>query len=518
LSEAQSLYRKGDFDSALRNYQRVLQDQPKSGEAYAGLVRVCLKKKDVQKAFELAERGRVVADSAAVRVALGEVYFRQGKIHEAENEWVDLINSGHREARAYLGLAHVRFALSMYKTGRKMIDTAYELDPTDPEIRKVWAGTQNRAERIKFLDQYLAGENNEDAETRAALQHELEFLKARAQDSRGACHLVNKITTTDTELVYLPTDRSRLRGFGLVVTVNGEKSRLLLDTGAGGIIINRNLAEKAGVTRISELEVAGIGDQGNMSGYRGLAKSLGIGELEFQDCTVQVLDQRSVTGEDGLIGADVFSAFLVDLDFPKETLRLRELPKRPEEITSSIALHTGNETATKTEEPADKTAATNPAPSAASHPGHQDRYIAPEMKSFTKIYRFGHSLLVPTFVGDNDMPARLFMLDTGAFDNLITPDAASEVTKVRGDYGTRIKGLGGSVRKVYRADKAVLKFGRLQQHNQVLVAVNLTHVSDRLGTEVSGMLGFTMLRLLDIKIDYRDGLVDFSYDPKRFGR
>jgi hypothetical protein len=32
------------------------------------------------------------------------------------------------------------------------------------------------------------------------------------------------------------------------------------------------------------------------------------------------------------------------------------------------------------------------------------------------------------------------------------------------------------------------------------------------------MLGFVMLRLLDIKIDYRDGLVDFSYDPTRFGR
>ena len=35
------------------------------------------------------------------------------------------------------------------------------------------------------------------------------------------------------------------------------------------------------------------------------------------------------------------------------------------------------------------------------------------------------------------------------------------------------------------------------------------------GTEISGILGFTMLRLLEIKIDYRDGLVDFHYDPKR---
>ena len=37
-----------------------------------------------------------------------------------------------------------------------------------------------------------------------------------------------------------------------------------------------------------------------------------------------------------------------------------------------------------------------------------------------------------------------------------------------------------------------------------------------LATEVSGVLGFQMLRLLDIKIDYRDGLVDFNYDAKRF--
>ena len=43
-------------------------------------------------------------------------------------------------------------------------------------------------------------------------------------------------------------------------------------------------------------------------------------------------------------------------------------------------------------------------------------------------------------------------------------------------------------------------------------------MSDRLGTEASGVLGFTTLHLLDIKIDYRDGLVDFSYDPKQRGQ
>jgi len=44
---------------------------------------------------------------------------------------------------------------------------------------------------------------------------------------------------------------------------------------------------------------------------------------------------------------------------------------------------------------------------------------------------------------------------------------------------------------------------------------DLSHLSDRMGTEVSGVLGFTTLRLLEMRIDYRDGIVDFTYKPQR---
>jgi hypothetical protein len=74
------------------------------------------------------------------------------------------------------------------------------------------------------------------------------------------------------------------------------------------------------------------------------------------------------------------------------------------------------------------------------------------------------------------------------------------------------------VKNVYRADKAILQFGHLRQENQDLVAFDLGHISDHTGTEISGTLGFALLRLLDIKIDYRDGLVDFEYDAKRWGQ
>ncbi len=139
------------------------------------------------------------------------------------------------------------------------------------------------------------------------------------------------------------------------------------------------------------------------------------------------------------------------------------------------------------------------------------------MKSFTQVFRIGHNLLVPTLIANLPV-SKLFILDTGGFNNLISTSAAAEVTKVHGDSHTTVKGVSGSVKNVYRADKAMLAFGHLRQENEDLVAFDLTSLSNNLGTEVSGLLGFAMLRLLEIKIDYRDGLVDFSYDPKRWGQ
>jgi hypothetical protein len=45
------------------------------------------------------------------------------------------------------------------------------------------------------------------------------------------------------------------------------------------------------------------------------------------------------------------------------------------------------------------------------------------------------------------------------------------------------------------------------------VTFDMSSISKSTGTEVSGILGFAMLRILQIKIDYRDGLVDFIYNP-----
>ena len=136
----------------------------------------------------------------------------------------------------------------------------------------------------------------------------------------------------------------------------------------------------------------------------------------------------------------------------------------------------------------------------------------PRWRNWTKVFRFGHILLIPTLVdGSKSM---LFMIDTGAFTNVLSTRAAREVTKVRSDSRMQVRGLSGAVNNVYRADKATLQFGHYSQENQDIVTLDLSAISKSTGTEVSGILGFELLRILQVKIDYRDGLVDFVYDPK----
>lgn len=114
---AQALFLKGDFEGAIAQFQVYVREHPQLPDGYTGIVRAYLKEKKVDDAARAAEEGLAHSDCARTRTARAEVWFRQGKIAEAEREWVNVVNSGYPEARAFLGLARVRHAVAMYKDG-----------------------------------------------------------------------------------------------------------------------------------------------------------------------------------------------------------------------------------------------------------------------------------------------------------------------------------------------------------------------------------------------------------------
>jgi len=489
LNHALDLYRTGRFGDAIDAYREILKTQPEIPMAYVGMARAYLKQKNPVDAYTAASKALEMSPHLAqAHVAMGEVYFRQGKIAEAETEFTTTAKNGANDARAYLGLARVYFASSYFRHGVLCLNKAHELDPDDPDIRREWIFTLSRKERIEELKKYLSGEGDDDEKDRDDLSKGLTSMQDDEQEGRR-CHLVGAPKSTSVALENMLEDPLHLRGVGLKVRMGDASATLLLDTGAPGLLIDRRLAEKAGVTRVVEKNVEGIGDKKPVAGYIGVANSIKIGDVEFAGCHVHVVDQRTVPGGDGLIGANMFDDFLVDIDFPDHKFNLTPLPARP-------AL-------TATDEAQGKKY-----PNVAKL---RDRYIAPEMKDYQPIFRFGHQLLIATRVNDIKAEPRLFMIDTGAFGNTISPEAAREVTKVRGDSDMEIRGLNGKVKNAYSADHVTLYFSHYYQKLTDLVSFPTTTISEDTGTEVSGFLGFAMLRLVDMKIDYRDGLVQFNY-------
>lgn len=508
IIQALTFYRGGDFDAAASKYRDILQLDPRSSDAYVGLTRTLLKQKKVDEARSIVDKGMQTADSPQLRVAAAELDFREGLISKAEREWVDVINSGHKDGRAYLGLARVSTALSLNKRAQTMLEKAFATAPEDPEVRKAWMRKLNRSDRVKFLESYLSGPNPEDPESRAHLQQYLEYLKALPNGPEPACRLVGNVTSTETNMVSLLRDPNHLRGYGLQVSFGSEKSNLLLDTGAGGIVIDRRVAEKAGLKQISANTTGGIGDKGEARAYSALAPDIKVGGLEFENCRVEVIDRRSVVDEDGLIGADVFANFLVNLDFIHHKLRLSQLPVRPGQHDQNLRLIANNDGGTEADEP--HRADSSSSETTNNNQGPFDRYIAPEMKDYTQVLRFGHMLLVPTGVND-EKTVRFFLIDSGAFTTQLSLAAAQSVTKVHTDSSMHVRGVSGNVSKVYVADNATLTFARLRQRVEDAVVLNLKDLSDHTGIEVSGIIGFTTMQMLDINIDYRDGLVFMNY-------
>ena len=489
-AQALQLFRAEKYAAASEQYNAILLKDPKDAAANAGLARVYLAQRKIPEALAAAAKAiEAVPTSPAGHTALGDIYFRQAKIPEAEREYLTPIRAGIPDARAYLGLANIAWMTSSSKRAKRMIDKAHDLDPADPDIFQAWVQTIPLPDRSKQLKDRLASNDPLGDDTQKFFKFATDFYNAEAQQSNTACHLVNKPKSIQLPLERLMIDPTRLRGYGLIVKVDGTSSKLLLDTGASGILISSKIAQKAGARRITDQSVGGIGDKGVAGGYVAHVDSIKIGDLEFQGCFVDVVDKKRSLGEDGLIGADVFQSFLVDVDFPNEKLGLSELPTPPGETVVE----------------------STPESSLSTQRVLHDRYVAPEMKDYEKIYRSGHDLLISTYV--NKMVPRLFLIDTGAYDNLLSTEVAREYTKVHTDEFNVIEGLSGKVKNVRSADKVRIAFAHFMQDNEDVTTFDLTGVSDSAGTEVSGFLGFSLLWMLDMKIDYRDGLVNFSYDP-----
>ena len=123
---------------------------------------------------------------------------------------------------------------------------------------------------------------------------------------------------------------SALAGMLVAARINGSRPvRLLLDTGARGIVIDSGTARKLDLETVAASRLGGFGDAGKGESRVALARSVTFGDLAFEDCLVEVAGQSLTAGADGMIGADVFERFRIGVDGRAGVLQLAPFDDSP---------------------------------------------------------------------------------------------------------------------------------------------------------------------------------------------
>jgi predicted aspartyl protease len=392
----------------------------------------------------------------------------------------------------------------LYGRSQLEIERAYWLSPQNQAIARRWHAThvvpQTAEQKLATLQKRLDNPALTDPQ-KDAIDAAIKGIETR---EKGSCELVTPIEEAKLPIVPIPDNGSleNMSEAGLEVLLNGKKKRLEIDTGASGLVLSSSAARSIGLVPELQIKVGGIGDSGLANAFVTHVDDIKIGKMEFKNCMVQVLDPSNMVERmadmDGLIGPDVFRDYVVTLDYPGREVRLGPLPKTPgEQVSKVITLTTSD----------DEETPVSVADSA------KDRYIAPEMKDWTPIFRSQHMLILPTLV--NKAPVKLFLMDTGSSESLISLEAAHEVGMVSDFNNVKVIGINGEVKKVPIVDNVSMTFAGINQTRRSMNIIDISGMSQNVGVEISGIIGFPILRELVVSIDYRDNLVHVAYDPKK---
>lgn len=496
-TSADTALRHWQLDEAEQLYTAEVEKSPTAEVSLSGLILSRLYQNNTDAALTTAHDAMKHLPASGTLVAdLAEIQFRLGDLPASRATLKSALAIDPCNPRAFYVWAGQLDAASMKASARDRINTAHQLSPDDAQLTHAWIQHQPISARLAYWKQLLASDDVPDRE-KASLAVDIDKLETlrKAEAEHGKCKVVSTASSMTLPFSFIMQDAQRIRALGLDVRINNKaNARLQIDTGASGIIIRRGLASKAGLVPLIHTRYGGIGDDGSQTSYAAIADDLKIGQFEFKNCVVEVSDKRSVADEDGLIGGDVFQDYLLTIDFPGRLIKVDPLPQRPgDKAEATLSSEADN---------ADALAV-------------NDAYIAPAMKNWTPVLRFGHDLMVPVYLGDSK--TRWFILDTGAFATTLTPDTAKAITKVSRDRDLHVSGLSGSVKEVFKAKNVEVAFGGVRQKLQDAVVFDMAHLSRSTGVETSGLLGFGTLQFLVMQIDYRDGLVHFDYDPKHGG-
>ncbi|MEI9979716.1 MAG: tetratricopeptide repeat protein [Edaphobacter sp.] len=481
----------GNTDRAETLYAAQVASSP-SPAAYAGLARAQLAANKLSQALSTAKSALAFAPaSAEVQSLTGDVLLRSGQIPEAGTAYTRALALDGCSARGHYGMGLVNQLLSRRAAADHELDLARKLSPGDPEIMAAYITTLPEADRAAPLNAFLAAKPQLTPDRIEALTNDLAILQAHK-----FCSPVEPFQTAKLNFTPVMFNGTIIRSWGFSTKFNNADTLLLeLDSSVSGILLDEKQAAKAGVQPITP--------GATTVPYTGFVNQIRIGSIQYHDCPVRVVDSSTLAKANGLIGLDLFRDHLIHIDYPDQSVTLSALPAEP------LAQPTGERS-----------------------------IVTPTDKDWSQIYVDGSNILVPTLI--NKQGPFLFVLDTGAPRTVLSPDVTSRTLDKSSDATVPLQGTSGTVVKfipkegggdlnradIYSANGTLLKVSRpvkfplyrfagSEVPNRSAVTFDLTPKSHATGVEVSGLLGFDVLRQFIIDINYRDGIARILFDQNR---
>jgi tetratricopeptide (TPR) repeat protein len=486
LDEARAQLLAKHVDAAIELLRGLVAKDPGAIEPSVLLAETLLDEERFDEAEDAVEAALTKHPSeAGLERLLGDIRYRGGRIFDADKAYKAAIKTDPHNARAIYGISRVFAASCLRKKASEMLQVAHAIDYRDSQIANAFYSADRRSQAaIARMEAELA--RNRSAADGKADQALLRVLKlwideAKALDGKPEFELASADPQYRIPLTRL-MDGRRVTGASLPIRINDAKADLRFDTGASGILLGSRFAERAGIQRLGDTEISGIGNGPAIKAWVGYAPSIRIGSLEFKNCIVTVPEKGSVDDAGGLIGSDIFRPFLVKIDFKNQSVDLDPLP--------------------------------GPA-----WDGHTlvDRYEGPELAGYSQMLIIHHYLLIPTLISETtnaEQTPGLFLLDTGARLNMISTQLAPAITKVHDSDSVRVRGISGKVKMVYEADKVVVQFATFRQQIRDLTSFDLAGFSRGAGAEISGIMGLPLIGVFQsVTLDYRDGRIKFDYKP-----
>jgi tetratricopeptide (TPR) repeat protein len=458
---AETAYSESRYADAEGLYQQAFAQSPQDVELSAALVRTLLREGKISQASTQANAALASNPHAAPALtALAEVQLRQGEPWLALQTLATAAASDPCYARTHLIRSRALRIDSMYASERKEIQSAYDIDPADPDIQHAWLSIVSPAHDIDSIDKSLATVKDIDAEIRQKAEASMHAMMPLLSENSQTCQVLPAVPSATLSLQPSFADVKHIDGYRLEVELPQSKAKLLVDTAASGLYISRALAEQNGLRQ-------GLGDPpGTVH-----VDSVRIGPLDFRNCIVGVSDAPFANKGDGFIGTDIFASWMITLDYRLAKLTLAPLPQQ-----------------------------------AALLPG--DRSAPPELADFTPVYHRRQYLLLPVTFGNKSR--KLFILATGMRFSAMTAETAHSLSKMTINFTNSEQTAQGTKVQFFR-EIFDMQLGSLSQiHQGHILELDPSVINRNAGFQIAGMLGLDVLQPLTLHLDYRDGLVKFE--------